>query len=60
MIFFDDKEEVEEAIKENPEQMAFLRESSSVKSLDPYYLVPEKTTNKTVNMGIMDPKYIRK
>jgi hypothetical protein len=40
--------------------MAFLRGSSSMNSLDPYYLVPEKLTNKTVNMGIMDPKYIRK
>jgi hypothetical protein len=40
--------------------MAFLRESSSMNSLDPYYLVPEKLANKTVNMGIMDPKYIKK
>lgn len=58
-MFYDDKKEVEEAIQKN-DRLKFLKKRSSTNRADPYYLIKQKETEATQNMGVLNPNAVKK
>ena len=60
MIFFDDKEELDEAVRNNTKLKFLQEEAKSRKGRDAYYMVKSRGMEEQKYMGVLDAQSVNK